>query len=185
MVHVGGAREAATPAARGIETVTLYHLSVFLHVMAALVWLGGIFFLALVAAPVLRRVDPPHLRARLFRELGERFRWVGWGAIGVLLVTGGSNLHFRGLLSREFLGDPAFWSGTPYGRALGWKLFFVITMLLNQGLHDFWLGPAAGRVDPGNPKGERLRRWAGGLARANGVIALLLVYVAIRLARGG
>ena len=34
----------------------LYYLSVTLHLLAALSWLGGIFFLALVGAPVLRAV---------------------------------------------------------------------------------------------------------------------------------
>ena len=42
--------------------MTLYNLVVTLHVLAALFWLGGMFFLALVGAPVLRAVEPPELR---------------------------------------------------------------------------------------------------------------------------
>ena len=47
----------------GREILSAYHLNVFVHLMAALVWLGGMFFLAVVGAPVLRGVDPPRLRA--------------------------------------------------------------------------------------------------------------------------
>ena len=75
-----------------------YYLNVVLHVLAALFWLGGMFFLGVVGAPVLRRVEPPALRQQLFHQLGARFRTAGWIAIGVLVVTGAANLHFRGLL---------------------------------------------------------------------------------------
>lgn len=47
----------------------LYFLCVTLHVLAAFLWLGGIFFLAAVGAPVLRMVEPPSLRAELFHRL--------------------------------------------------------------------------------------------------------------------
>jgi copper resistance protein D len=57
---------------------TLYYAAVTAHLLAALLWLGGMFFLGVVGAPVLRRVEPPALRQRLFHELGTRFRSVGW-----------------------------------------------------------------------------------------------------------
>ena len=40
----------------------LYYASVSVHVLAAMLWLGGMFSLAVVGAPVLRRVEPPALR---------------------------------------------------------------------------------------------------------------------------
>jgi putative copper resistance protein D len=51
----------------------LYLLNVTLHVLAALLWLGGMFFFALVGAPVLRRLEPAALRARIFAEPGQAF----------------------------------------------------------------------------------------------------------------
>lgn len=152
--------------------------------MAALVWLGGMFFLAVVGAPVLRGVDPPRLRATLFRRIGARFRWVGWIAIGTLLATGVVNLHFKGLLAREVWTGLGYWTETPYGRVLGVKLALVAAILLNQAFHDFWLGPAAGRMDPGSPGALRARRWASWLARLNALFGLALVYAAVILARG-
>lgn len=161
-----------------------YHLSVTLHLLAALAWLGGMFFLALVGAPVLRRLDPPELRARLFQELGERARSTGWIAIGVLLATGFVNLHFRGLLTADVLFRSAFW-GTPMGTALAWKLSLVVVMIVVSAVHDFVLGPMAGRLEPGTAGRERARRWSALLARGNAVAGVVLVYWAVRLARGG
>ena len=59
----------------------MYYLTVTLHVFAALFWLGGMFFLGVVGAPVLRKVEPPELRSRLFQDLGRAFRTSGWIAI--------------------------------------------------------------------------------------------------------
>jgi copper resistance protein D len=162
----------------------LYFLNVTAHLLAALLWLGGMFFFAVVGAPVLRKVEPPALRAELFRRLGEQFRTVGWAAIGVLLVTGVLNLQLRGMLSWQVLGDGAFW-GTRYGHALAWKLGAVGLMVAFSAVHDFVLGPSASRLTPGSDEALRARRHAAWLARVNSVVALVLVLAAVRLARGG
>ena len=65
-----------------------YYVLVTIHVLAALLWLGGMLFLGVVGAPVLRAIEPPALRQRLFNELGRRFRTIGWIAIATLVVTG-------------------------------------------------------------------------------------------------
>jgi copper resistance protein D len=161
---------------------TLYLTSVTVHVLAALLWLGGMFFLAVVGAPVLRRVEPPALRARLFRELGEGFRRAGWIAIGVLMLTGALNLYFAGVLSR--LGAAELWA-TPYGRTLAWKLAAVGLMVSFSAVHDFYLGPRAAAAAPGSPDALRLRSSAAWLARINAMVGLVLVVAAVRLARGG
>src|SRR5690606_24696171 len=130
--------------------------------LAALLWLGGMFFLGAVGAPVLRRIEPPEVRVELFRRLGEKFRNVGWGAIAVLLVTGTVNLHYRGILNGTLL-DAAFWE-TRYGTALAWKLGSVAVMLGVSALHDFVFGPQASRLTPSTPKALALRRramWMG------------------------
>jgi putative copper export protein len=164
--------------------MSLYHVNVTIHLLAALLWLGGIFFLAVVGAPVLRRVEPPELRAALFRELGARFRSVGWACIVVLLVTGVLNLHFRGVLTLATLASPDFWS-TRYGTALAWKLAAVAGMLALQAVHDFVTGPAASRLQPGSPAMLKARRRAALLARGSALLGIVVVLAAVRLARGG
>jgi copper resistance protein D len=164
--------------------MSLYYLSVTIHVLAALFWLGGMFFLGIVGAPVLRRVEPAALRQRLFTDLGERFRTAGWVAIAVLVVTGLTNLHFRGVLRGSVLGEAAFWE-TRYGTSLAWKLAAVGVMIALSAWHDFRIGPQSAQLPPDSPEALRMRRKASWTARINGVVGIVLVIVAVRLARGG
>jgi uncharacterized membrane protein len=58
-----------------------------LHVLAATVWVGGMFFALLCLRPAAAELDAA-TRTRLWAgALGRFFRWV-WLAIAVLLVTG-------------------------------------------------------------------------------------------------
>ena len=161
-----------------------YTLNVTIHILAAFLWLGGMLFLAVVGAPVLRRIDDPQLRSTLFREIGEQFRWVGWACIAVLLVTGTANLWFRGVLDMGTMGSADFWA-SPYGRALAGKLMAVGTMIVISALHDFVLGPRASRLTPGSAEALSFRRRAAWFARVNAVLGIAVVWAAVRLTRGG
>ena len=162
-----------------------YIASVVLHVLAALLWVGGMLFIGIVAAPVLRAIEPAALRQELFQRLGLRFRSIGWSALVLLLVTGTINLHHRGWLSWDgALANPAFWR-TPVGHALGAKLLGVTVLLILSAVHDFVLGPSAGRATPGSPDALMLRRRAALLARANALVAVFVIVAAVLLARAG
>jgi copper resistance protein D len=162
----------------------LYFVNVTVHVLAAMFWMGGMFFLALVGAPALRAVESPELRQQLFQALGVRFRTAGWWAIGVLVVTGVINLHYRHWLQwHGLLGNPAFWR-TGQGHTLALKLSTVAVMIVVSAVHDFVTGPRAGRARPGSPEARRLRTQAAWLARINAMLGLVVVIAAVRLARG-
>jgi len=161
----------------------LYYLTVTTHVLAALVWLGGMIFFALVS-PILRRIEDDATRQRIFQEAGSRFRTVGWICIAVLIGTGIAQLHFRGWWGMAVWGSAAFW-GSRLGHTLAIKLSLVLIMLVIQAVHDLVVGPKAGRVRPGTPEARRLRRNAARLARWNTILGLALIYFAVRLARGG
>lgn len=159
-----------------------YPVTVTLHVLAAVFWLGGMFFLGLVGAPALRTLDP-ELRRRLFKDIGERFRKTGWVAIGVLLVTGVLNLHFRGLLRPALRGGADFWS-TSIGTILAWKLVLVATMVAMAAIHDFSIGPRSGELDPGSEEHRRVRSQVAWMGRVNALLGVALIYVATRMIRG-
>jgi uncharacterized membrane protein len=162
---------------------TAYYLTVTAHVLSAFIWLGGMIAFAILA-PALRAVDDAGTRQRIFHVLGERFRTVGWICIGVLVATGVVQLNMRGWWGAAFWGVAGFW-GTNLGRAFAGKLITVTIMLVVQAVHDFWLGPRAGEVKAGSEEALTLRRRAALLARANAFIGLVLIYFAVRLARGG
>lgn len=162
---------------------TLYYINVTIHVLAAMLWLGGMFFLGAVGAPVLRAIEPPALRQQLFQQLGLRARSLGWWSIGILVVTGTLNLWFRGWMHWDgVLGSAEFWR-TGIGVALATKLIAVTTMIIVSGVHDFVLGPMAGRMKAGSPEALAFRRRAALLARANALIGVIIVVAAVRLAR--
>jgi uncharacterized membrane protein len=59
-----------------------------IHVLAALIWVGGMFFAYVVLRPAAVEVLEPPQRLRLWDTVFRRFfHWV-WGAVGVLLVSG-------------------------------------------------------------------------------------------------
>ncbi len=163
--------------------MSLYHINITVHILAAFLWLGGLFFFGAVGAPVLRRVEPASLRKELFRQIGEQSRRVGWVAIAVLLVTGVLNLHFRGLLTWDVLGRASFWDGS-YGTALAVKLFSVLGLLIGSAIHDFVIGPAAGRADPDSDEALRLRRLSAWTGRINALLGVVLIVAAVVLTRG-
>lgn len=175
--RAGRRRVAKTP------VPVAYYVVVSVHVLAAMLWLGGMLFLGVVGAPVLRAVEPAALRQRLFNVLGRRFRGIGWGAIAVLVVTGALNLHYRGWLHRiGGVGDPAFWR-TRTGIALAVKLAAVVLMVIVSAVHDFVIGPRAGEVEAGSVEAVSLRRRAATLARVSTALGVVVVVAAVVLAR--
>lgn len=161
---------------------TVYHVVVFLHVLAAVVWLGGMLGLA-VLAPELRRAGDPATRQRLFQQVGRRFRTVGWACIAVLLGTGLAQLAFRGWWGWDAWGSLAFWTSDT-GQTLAWKLGAVAVMLAIQAVHDFRHGPRAGTLDPRSPEAAAMRRRASWLARLNAVVGVAVIWFAVALVRG-
>ncbi len=56
------------------------------HILAATIWVGGMFFAHVMLRPAAAALDPP-LRLALFRRvLGNFFPWV-WGCVVVLLAS--------------------------------------------------------------------------------------------------
>ena len=59
-----------------------------IHLLAVLIWVGGMFFAYMVLRPAAVDVLQPPERLRLWGNVFHRFfNWV-WGAIGAILVTG-------------------------------------------------------------------------------------------------
>ena len=82
-------------------------LLVCLHVLAAVSWIGGMVFLSLVLAPLVRsQKDAPHVMT-LFRSAVLEFRPVVWMALAVLLTTGPMLLVHHGINA----ANPASWPG--------------------------------------------------------------------------
>lgn len=67
---------------------------VALHALAAVVWVGGMFFAYMVLRPSSVPLEPPLRLALWARAFGRFFPWV-WASIAVLLVSGYAMLFLR------------------------------------------------------------------------------------------
>ncbi len=154
----------------------LRKLVLFIHLVAAVVWIGGILFLAMIL-PYVRRLNLPN-SAQTLRVMGLRFRDISWAAVGVLVVTGFGNLYF--LNAFDDLARYLAANSTLVG-----KLFFVALMLAVKAAHDFYVGPRAAKISP--DVGFRSRWWqaARWLGNANVVLGLIVLYLALSLVVGG
>lgn len=164
----------------------LYLASVWIHIIAATIWIGGLFFLVLVVVPWLRGGGAGAVDAGTFlRQTGERFRAVGWICFGLVFVTGLFNLWVRGVRPAN-LADAAWWA-SGFGGAVGLKLLAFALVIGVSWVHDFQIGPRATEAigrDPRSEETRALRRRASLLGRINAVLALVLVALGVVLVRG-
>ena len=58
-----------------------------IHLLSATVWVGGTVALVFVGVPAIRKLEG-EARATALRALGRRWRPLGWGAMGVAILSG-------------------------------------------------------------------------------------------------
>lgn len=63
-------------------------IAYWLHMVATVVWVGGLFFQAVVLAPALQRSLSPEDNANLLGRLRRRFVPLAWLSLAVLIATG-------------------------------------------------------------------------------------------------
>lgn len=164
----------------------LYLLSVWVHILAAGVWIGGMVVLALVLVPVVRRPEYRDVASSFIYRTGVRFRWVGWLSLGLLFLTGLVNLSYRGFGWEELTGG-RLWR-IPFGQTLQIKLLLVAAILLLSLFHDLFLGPKALAIlqeDPTSERAAKWRRWASWAGRFDLLLALAVAALGVVLSRGG
>jgi putative copper resistance protein D len=157
-----------------------------IHVLAAIIWLGGMFFISLVLVPSLRKLEPPTKRTEALSETAKRFRLVSWIAILILLVTGVINAINHGVTIDLISSGELF--SSHFGIILTFKVFLVFVMILISAVHDFILGPKLIKLTelhgPG-PESARFlakkRKFISWLARINAFIGIIVVACAVML----
>lgn len=155
----------------------LLKFALFMHIISAIFWIGGMLFLVFVIAPFLKTLPDPKEKSKIYQTVGKQYRFWGWAAIITLLISGPVILYTLYGMPPSAIIDPAT-HATPFGRALAIKLTLVAIIVISSLLHDFWIGPKA-RSSP------RLSFWAKVFGRGNMLIALLIVIFAVILRAGG
>jgi len=137
-------------------------LIIWLHVLAAAVWLGGLLFASHLVVSALARGE------RAYLALLIRARLIGWAALGLLVVTGLENLRQTGLARPWVMG----------------KVLLVLVLLALQAHRDFAVLPrAAAAIERGGaPEGA-----LGGVRWLDRILVLLgaaAVFLGVGIARG-
>lgn len=123
-------------------SVTWWSLVRFLHVTAAMGWVGGQLLLSGVVLPVLRAHLEPHVRVPVIHATARRFAAIAnVGLLPLLLATGIALAWHRGVTLGSFT-DPG------YGRLLGIKLVLVVASVVLAALHGIIATRDARRARP-------------------------------------
>ncbi|MGH6639374.1 MAG: CopD family protein [Polaromonas sp.] len=103
----------------------MHALMKFLHIAAAIVWLGGIAFMLFALRPAAAaQLAPPQRLPLIAQVLGRFFQRV-WEGIGILLVTGLTMLLGVGMKNAP----------------MGWHLMFGLGLLMFALFGHLYFGP--------------------------------------------
>ena len=114
----------------------------FVHVLAAMGWVGGQLLLSVVVLPVLRQAAEPEVRGPLIRQTARRFGVVANTVLLPTLVATGVALAWHRGVRLESLGDPG------YGRLLAFKLVLVLASIALAAMHGITATKRPGRARP-------------------------------------
>jgi len=117
---------------------------VVIHLLAATVWVGGTVVLVFAGVPAISILEGES-RGRAMRELGRRWRPLGYGALFVLALTGADLAH-----------DDLRHCRAPFRTILYVKIGLSVCLAVASYVHNFVLGPRLQReIREGRPPRSR------------------------------
>jgi uncharacterized membrane protein len=117
---------------------------VIIHLLAACVWVGGSIALIVAGVPAIRTLEGEP-RGRAMREIGLRWRPLGYGALAVLAVTGAP------LAQHDYAEGRS-----PFQTVLWVKIGLSVALVVASYLHNFVLGPRLQtEIREGRPQATR------------------------------
>lgn len=141
------------------------------HLLAAIVWVGGTIALVFVAVPPVQRLEG-EARARMLRAFGERWRPIGWSSLVVAIGTG------IAIAARAHAFDT---TPTRFDWVLAIKGALVGVLVVGAYLHDFVLGPGLARqIREGET--QSLRPVLTAIGRLNLLVTIVLPVLGALLA---
>ena len=148
-------------------------LPLWLHVLSAAVWLGGLLFQSHILLPLLARGGPVEPVAQAVR----RSRRVAWTALVLLILTGLHNL--------TRLPPVASMIESGVLKLLALKLFLVVVLLMLSAHRDFGVAARLIRAVVEGRDATPALRMLVRLDRVALLLGVVLVYLGLALSRGG
>jgi len=117
---------------------------VIIHLLAAMIWVGGSVALVFVGVPAIRILEGEP-RGRAMRELGLRWRPLGYSSLGVAAITGV-------ILAADDWSE----GRSPFKGVLLVKIGLSVGLVIASYLHNYVLGPRLQReIRDGKPERTR------------------------------
>ena len=115
-----------------------------IHLLAAMIWVGGSVALVFVGVPAIRILEGEP-RGRAMRELGLRWRPLGYSSLGVAAITGV-------ILAADDWSE----GRSPFKGVLLVKIGLSVGLVIASYLHNYVLGPRLQReIRDGKPERTR------------------------------
>jgi len=152
---------------------------VSLHILAAVTWIGGMLFLSLVLAPLVRGRKSTAETVALFRSSARRFRPVVWVAMALLITTGPFLLAEKNIA----VSHPSSWPQIALV-----KVGLVAGLVLLTFAHDLLMGHKGSRIMATSvAERARWRQWlttsVRWLPRLSVLLAVAIIVAAVILSR--
>jgi uncharacterized membrane protein len=106
-----------------------------LHVLAIVLWIGGVGFVTTVLLPAVQRTQSAPERLALFHRIERRFAWQARATTLLAGVTGFWMTHRLGVWGR--FADPVFW--WMHAMVLVWAVFTLMLFVLEPLVLHRWL----------------------------------------------
>ncbi len=168
----------------------------FLHDISIATYIGGAIAMEYVLGPAQRSIPPAQAQV-MGQKSADRFLWLVWGSLGLIIVTAILRLEKLGHLS---FSDPPFFQSSlaldqDYGRTL-WTMFGLWCVLVANGaLMTFYFRPRlAGKLRAGTSAAGvqasqqakmEAAKWVERITRTDIVIALVIALLGASLRFGG
>lgn len=146
-------------ATAGLRATAVF--SDYLHLLAAGLWVGGLFHLAL-ALPLIMRTQAGKERHMALAALVPRFSAIALLSVGSLVITGLYSAYVQVTMLRAL--------ATPYGLTLLAKVSLLLLLLLVCALLLLWVRPRLMTL-------ERAGQWLRRLVTYEALLALVLLFL--------
>lgn len=159
-------------------------LPLWLHVVAAMVWVGSQIMMFAVVVPSIRLIDDARARHQVLRGVTSRFGYLGFAALVLLVLTGIENIDRY---------SPSQMFDYRYGYILAVKLLMLVAVGALTALHTLRVGPAllalqARELEAGTAVSRdemrSLRLRSVGVSSLTLVLSLAIVFCAALLGSG-
>ena len=151
----------------------------WLHILAAVAFIGPQFFLAFAAVPAMKTIEDVKVRAKATRLMTMRFGMLGGGALVVLLITGVINYYHAkdlGYLSKD--------NFPRYFMVMQMKLTLVTVVVILTVLHGMVFGRRLQRLQESDAPAEeiaKVRQWSMLASVATIVASVAILFCAALL----